>query len=283
MIKLKVLIHKLTPKYFLTCVAGFFARRNLGSITTLFIKLFSKKYKIDLNEAKLSNPSDYKTFNDFFVRELKDGQRPILAKENEQCMPVDGTMAEFGDIDNDTMISAKGCYYSLNDLLGGDTNCSSTFIDGKFACIYLAPSNYHRIHMPVTGKLTKMIFVPGKYYSVNPTYVQNIDKLFTKNERAICFFDTEKGPLAMVLVGATIVGSIATIWAGEVAPNKLKKVTVWEYTGDQQITIQKGEEMGRFYLGSTVITCWPKNTIEFTDSIKTGTPVKLGERLAIEK
>lgn len=277
--KFKVFIHYLTPKYFLTCLAGFFARRELGGLTTFFIKLFIKKFNINMSEAKIENPKDFKTFNEFFTRELKDGVRPIYGNENNICMPVDGTMAEFGPINDDTLIAAKGQEYSLQTLLGGQESDATPFKNGSFACIYLSPSNYHRIHMPITGKLTKMVFIPGKYYSVNPTYVKHIPNLFAANERAVCFFETAVGPMAMTLVGATIVASIATIWHGEVAPNKLKKTTEWDYN-DQNIVIEKGKEMGSFYLGSTVILCFGKDAIKLAESYKTGDAVKLGEHFA---
>ncbi|MDD6177670.1 MAG: archaetidylserine decarboxylase [Ruminobacter sp.] len=278
---LKVFIHHLTPKFLLTKLAGFFADKNLGFITTSFIKIFVRHYKIDMSEALREKVEDYKTFNEFFVRELKDGARPIVEGEDTIASPVDGTMAEFGKISYGRLIAAKGQDYSLKELLGDDKDEAQKFIDGTFACIYLAPSNYHRIHMPVTGKLRKMIFVPGKFYSVNPTYVQKIDNLFTKNERAICFFDTPCGPMAMVLVGATIVGSIITKWAGKVYPSNRKTTTTYNYNGDDQITINKGEEMGQFCLGSTVITIFGKDAVTLEESLKTGYTMKLGQKLGL--
>lgn len=273
------LIHRLTPKYLLTRMAGVLARNELGGFTTWAISQFISKYRIDMSEAQKEKAEEYKTFNEFFTRDLKEGARPVCPEENRLCMPVDGTVAEFGDITYGRIVAAKGQDYSFRTLLGGSDEDAKEFADGKFICIYLSPANYHCIHMPVDGTLRKMLFVPGKYYSVNPTYVKTIDELFTKNERAVCLFDTPAGPMAMVLVGATIVGSISTEWHGEVSPNRLRKVTEWDYT-DQNITLKKGDKMGKFYLGSTVILLFGKDAVSFVDDIESGRAVKFGEALA---
>jgi phosphatidylserine decarboxylase len=275
----KTIIHRMTPKYLLTRLAGVLARNELGSLTTWAITKFISKYGIDMSEAQKEKPEDYKTFNEFFTRDLKDGARPICPEENRLCRPVDGTIAEFGDITQGRIVAAKGQDYSFRVLVGGNDEDAAVFKDGKFICIYLSPANYHCIHMPIDGTLKKMLFVPGKYYSVNPTYVKTISELFTKNERAICLFDTPAGPMAMVLVGATIVGSISTEWHGEVSPNKLKQVTVWDYS-DKDISLKKGEKMGKFYLGSTVILLFGQDAVSFVDGLESGKPVKLGEPLA---
>ncbi len=277
---LKVLLHHLTPKFYLTKLAGCFASKNLGSITTLAIKTFANHYNINMNEAKNPNFNYYATFNDFFTRELAEGARSIVKEPNSIAMPVDGTMAQLGDITYGRLIAAKGQDYSLRDLVGGDKDLASTFKDGKFACIYLSPKNYHRIHMPCEGVLRKMIFVPGKFYSVNPTYVANIDNLFTKNERAVCIFDTPFGPMAMILVGATIVGSIATSWAGRVYPKNRTSTSTFNYQKKPAIKLNKGEEMGQFYLGSTVILLFAKDAINFNDQVCVGEEVTLGTLLA---
>lgn len=275
----KTIIHRMTPKYLLTRLAGVLARNELGSLTTWAITKFISKYGIDMSEAQKEKPEDYKTFNEFFTRDLKNGARPICPEENRLCMPVDGTIAEFGDITQGRIVAAKGQDYSFRVLVGGNDEDAAVFKDGKFICIYLSPANYHCIHMPIDGTLKKMLFVPGKYYSVNPTYVKTISELFTKNERAVCLFDTPAGPMAMVLVGATIVGSISTEWHGEVSPNKLKQVTVWDYS-DKDISLKKGEKMGKFYLGSTVILLFGQDAVSFVDGLESGKPVKLGEPLA---
>ena len=277
---LKVLLHHLTPKFYLTKLAGCFASKNLGSITTLAIKTFANHYNINMNEAKNPNFNYYATFNDFFTRELAEGARSIVKEPNSIAMPVDGTMAQLGDITYGRLIAAKGQDYSLRDLVGGDKDLASTFKDGKFACIYLSTKNYHLIHMPCEGVLRKMIFVPGKFYSVNPTYVANIDNLFTKNERAVCIFDTPFGPMAMILVGATIVGSIATSWAGRVYPKNRTSTSTFNYQKKPAIKLNKGEEMGQFYLGSTVILLFAKDAINFNGQVCVGEEVTLGTLLA---
>ncbi len=277
---LKVLAHRATPKFLLTRLAGVFARNELGEFTTWGIKKFAKHFNIDMTEAEKEDFADYKTFNEFFTRPLKSGVRPIDTDELHAVSPVDGTVAEFGKIEYDRLIAAKGQDYSLRNLLGNELEYKD-FSGGEFACIYLSPANYHRIHMPVTGTLTKMVYIPGKYYSVNPTIVASIDELFTKNERVICFFDTEFGKMAMVLVGATIVGSIATVWENEISPKNKREKKVWNYENQaEKITIQKGEEMGRFYLGSTVITTFAPNKVTLAESLVTGNAIKLGEHLA---
>lgn len=273
---LKVLSHRLTPKYLLTRLAGFLAARDLGKTTTFFINVFINKYKINMSEANQENPASYHTFNDFFTRTLKPGMRPIDENEASIVMPVDGTMAEFGETKFERLIAAKGQDYSLRNLLGGSSDYQD-FSNGNFACIYLSPSNYHRIHMPIDGTLKKMVYIPGKFYSVNPTYVEAIDELFTKNERVVCFFDTKAGPMAMVLVGATIVGSISTSWAGVITPGNKRELKTWDYSElTTPITLKKGEEMGKFLLGSTVITCFAPNGINFANELKTAQAVKLG-------
>ncbi len=275
----KVFLHHITPKFLLTKSVGLLASKELGWFTQLLIKKFAKTYHVDMSEAKEPNFEAYKTFNAFFTRELKDDARPICEGDNTVAMPVDGTMAEFGTAKYGRLIAAKGQDYSLRNLLGGSDQLANEFQDGNFACIYLSPSNYHRIHMPVTGKLRQMIFIPGEFYSVNPTYVAHIDNLFTKNERCVCIFDTEFGAMAMVLVGATIVGSIATKWAGRVYPENRNSITIFDYQSED-IVLEKGTEMGQFYLGSTVITVVPPKAWDFIDTLKTGDAVRFGQQLA---
>ncbi len=275
---LKVFIHRMTPKYLVTRLAGSLAGRELGDWTTKGIVKFIEKYRIDMSQAKIEDPAGYKTFNDFFTRELKDGLRPICPGRDKICSPVDGTVAEFGSAAHGRLVAAKGQDYSFRQLLGGGDADAAAFADGRFVCIYLSPSDYHRIHMPADGVLKKMIFVPGKYYSVNPVMVRHIDELFTKNERVVCFFETLAGPMAMVLVGATVVGSISTEWHGTVSPNKLRQVTAWDY-GDREIVLRKGETMGRFSLGSTVILMFGRDAVSFADSLAPDRPVKMGEEI----
>lgn len=274
-----ILFQYITPKHFLSRMVGKLASAKLGWFTTLIIKLFVKRYNIDLSPAEKSNPEEYLTFNDFFTRALKKETRPIDSNENSIIYPVDGTISQLGDIIQGRIIQAKNFDYSANTLLGGDKSLSEKFRDGKFITIYLSPKDYHRVHMPFTGKLNKMIFVPGQLYSVNNTTANNIDGLFAKNERVVCIFDTEFGPMAVTLVGATIVASIETVWAGIVAPSPSERITtVYDYS-DQNIVLNKGDELGRFRLGSTVICCFPKNSMEFDEAIKEMTPTQYGMQL----
>ena len=273
---LKTLIHHLTPKQFLTRAAGFFAEREWGEVTTFVIETFISIYHIDMKEALKENPEDYKTFNEFFIRELKPGLRPLPRGLNAIAAPVDGTIAEYGYITYGRLIAAKGQDYSLRTLLGGDEQVSAPFEDGNFETIYLAPSNYHRIHMPMAGTLRKIIYIPGKYYSVNPDYVERIEGLFAKNERAVAIFDTEAGPMALVFVGATIVGSIGITGIGIISPNKERKIKVTEFPAETAPTYAKGEEIGYFKLGSTVITIFGKKSVTLSPEQKSGSAVKMG-------
>jgi phosphatidylserine decarboxylase len=248
--KFKIAMQYAMPKHFISRVVGKLAAAKAGALTTTLIKLFIKQYKIDMSEAKYSDPSHYKTFNEFFTRPLKDGVRPMVEDADTIIHPVDGAISQLGDIVDGQLIQAKGHDYSLQALLGGSEDDTTAFLGGKFATIYLAPKDYHRIHMPIDGTLSKMIYVPGDLFSVNPLTAQNVPNLFARNERVVAIFETEIGPLAMVLVGATIVASIETVWAGTVTPPAGSDVFSWNYptSGENAITLKKGEEMGRFKL-----------------------------------
>ncbi|RJF33824.1 phosphatidylserine decarboxylase [Pseudoalteromonas gelatinilytica] len=270
------------PKHFISRMVGKLAAAKAGGLTTALIKLFIKQYKIDMSEAKYPDPAHYKTFNEFFTRPLKEGIRPLAEESDIIAHPVDGAISQLGDVVDGQIIQAKGHDYSLQALLGGKEEDTAPFLGGKFATIYLAPKDYHRIHMPVDGTLSKMIYVPGDLFSVNPLTAQNVPNLFARNERVVAIFDTEIGPLAMVLVGATIVASIETIWAGTVTPPAGKDVFSWNYptTGDNAITLKKGEEMGRFKLGSTVILAWGANQAEFLSDQHPETVTRMGTPFA---
>jgi len=270
------------PKHFISRMVGKLAAAKAGGLTTALIKLFIKQYKIDMSEAKYPDPAHYKTFNEFFTRPLKEGIRPLAEENDIIAHPVDGAISQLGDVVDGQIIQAKGHDYSLQALLGGKEEDTAPFLGGKFATIYLAPKDYHRIHMPVDGTLSKMIYVPGDLFSVNPLTAQNVPNLFARNERVVAIFETEIGPLAMVLVGATIVASIETIWAGTVTPPAGKDVFSWNYptTGDNAITLKKGEEMGRFKLGSTVILAWGANQAEFLSDQHPETVTRMGTPFA---
>ncbi|RLV58538.1 phosphatidylserine decarboxylase [Parashewanella curva] len=281
--KVKIAIQYMLPKHFLSRLVGKLAAAQLGKLTAFFIKWFIKQYKIDMSEAKESNPEAYKTFNLFFTRELKDGIRPICDDEKILAHPVDGAVSQLGPIKDGEIFQAKGHSYSTLALLGDQPQDAERFKDGDFATIYLAPKDYHRLHMPITGTLSKMTYVPGELFSVNPLTAENVPGLFARNERVVAIFETEIGPIAMVLVGATIVASIETVWAGTVTPPAGKQVFTWEYPteGKDAITLQKGEEMGRFKLGSTIVMCFEKDAIEkFTDGVEPKATTRMGQPFA---
>lgn len=280
--KFKIAMQYAMPKHFISRAVGKLAAAKAGALTTMLIKLFIKQYKIDMSEAKYSDPAHYKTFNEFFTRPLKDGVRPMVEDTDIITHPVDGAISQLGDIVDGQLIQAKGHDYSLKALLGGSEDDTTPFLGGKFATIYLAPKDYHRIHMPIDGTLSKMIYVPGDLFSVNPLTAQNVPNLFARNERVVAIFETEIGPLAMVLVGATIVASIETIWAGTVTPPAGSDVFSWNYPtkGENAITLKKGEEMGRFKLGSTVVLAWGANKADILDDQLPETVTRLGTAFA---
>ncbi|GLX83884.1 phosphatidylserine decarboxylase proenzyme [Thalassotalea loyana] len=280
--KLKITLQYIMPKHLISRLVGKFAAAEMGTLTTKAIAWFIKAYDINMAEAKHKNASDFKTFNDFFTRELEEGARPILADENTICYPVDGAISQQGDIVDGQLIQAKGFDYSLKSLLGGDEETAAPFQGGKFSCIYLAPKDYHRIHMPIDATLKEMIYVPGELFSVNPLTANNVPDLFARNERVVAVFDTEKGPMAMVLVGATIVASIETVWAGTITPPAGKDIFRWTYptSGHGAIKLKKGDEMGRFKLGSTVITTFAPNMVEFNQAAGPKSVTRLGEHYA---
>lgn len=260
---------------------GALAAAEAGALTTAIIKLFIKQYKVDMSEALDSDPESYSSFNAFFTRQLKADVRTICQDDKQLALPVDGAVSQLGDIKHDAIFQAKGHDYSLTTLLGGKPELAKPFLDGKFATIYLSPKDYHRIHMPIDGQLTDMIYVPGELFSVSPLTAERVPGLFARNERVVAIFETEIGKMAMVLVGATIVASIETKWAGTVSPPTGKNVQHWQYPnqGDNSVFIKKGEEMGLFKLGSTIVACFESDTIEFAD-LNAGDVTRLGDVFA---
>ena len=277
--KLKIALQYVLPKHAISRLVGKLAAARAGFVTTSLIKLFIKAYKINMNEAQYSQAKDYPTFNQFFTRPLKDGMRPIDQSENSFVHPVDGTVSQLGDIVDDNIFQAKGHDYSLVALLGGSEQTAEPFQNGKFATVYLAPKDYHRIHMPIAGTLKEMIYVPGDLFSVNPLTAENVPNLFARNERVVAIFDTEIGPMAMVLVGATIVASIETVWAGTVTPPTGKNVFRWQYDtqGSNAIFLDKGAELGRFKLGSTIVACFAPDAVDFLAENQPGKVTRMGE------
>ena len=280
--KIKVGLQYWIPQHGLTRLVGKLASAKAGGLTTAIINWFIKQYKVNMDEALHSDPKHFKTFNEFFVRELKEGMRPIAEGESVIVHPADARVSQFGPITDGQLIQAKGHDYSARELLGGDAALADEFKDGEFATLYLSPSDYHRVHMPCDGTLRQMIYVPGDLFSVNPLTAENVPNLFARNERVVCIFDTEFGPMAQVLVGATIVGSIEQVWAGTITPPRGNSVYKWDYPaqGNNAIILKKGEEMGRFKLGSTVINLFAKDAIKFDDTMQNGEKTVLGTPFA---
>jgi phosphatidylserine decarboxylase len=275
--RLKVLPQYLLPKQRLTTFAGRVAGAKGGSMTTRLIRWFVGKYGVNMAEAENPDIASYKSFNDFFTRPLKAGVRP-LASSAFVC-PVDGAISQLGSIDDHHILQAKGHRFTTTELVGGDATLAAQFRHGSFANLYLSPKDYHRLHMPCDGRLTRMIYVPGALFSVNPTTARGVPNLFARNERVVCVFDSpEHGPFVLVLVGATIVGSMATVWHGVVNPKRPQKISEWSYA-DQNIVLKKGEEMGRFLLGSTIVMLFKAGTIAFNPDWGPERSVRLGEMM----
>ena len=274
--RLAVLPQYFFPKQALTAFAGWVAGRERGWVTTEIIRRFVAKYQVNMDEALDSSIASYPTFNAFFTRALKPGARPLAAAP--LVCPVDGAISQFGRIDKDQIFQAKGHHYSTTAVLGGNAALAAQFEGGHFATIYLSPKDYHRIHMPCDGVLTRMIYVPGELFSVNPTTARGVPGLFARNERVVCLFDAPQGAFALILVGATIVGSMATVWHGVINPPRLAGVREWAYPAGQ-VSLKKGDEMGRFLLGSTVVLLFPKGPLAFNPAWVAGRGVRLGEAM----
>ena len=279
----KVAFQYIMPQLYLTQFAGWFAQQKWGAVTHFVIKAFAKKYNVDMSEAKKANFSDYESFNQFFIRELKNDARKINENPTALCLPADGRVSQIGHIDDERLLQAKGHFFSLSDLLAGDEELVNTFKNGEFATIYLSPRDYHRVHMPCDATLRKMIYVPGDLFSVNPFLAEHVPNLFALNERVICVFDTAFGPMVQILVGATITASMSTVWAGVINPPRTGEVKVWTYQGDSAIKLTKGQEMGAFQLGSTVINLFPANSVTLAEHLEVDVPVRMGEILATMK
>jgi len=270
----------LLPKKALTRFAGWVAGAKGGAFTTGLIRRFVAKYNVNMAEATEPDISSYASFNDFFTRALKPGARP-LAQATWIC-PVDGAISQFGPIKGQQIFQAKGHEYTATALVGGDAALAAEFRNGSFATLYLSPRDYHRIHMPAKGRLLRMIHVPGELFSVNPATARGVPGLFARNERVVCVFEGEQGLFVMVLVGATIVGSMATVWHGVVNPPRPGRVRDWSYA-DQAIVLEQGEEMGRFLLGSTVVMLMPAQDsvpLQFNPEWAPARSIRLGEVMA---
>lgn len=278
--KLFILLQHLLPQHLLSRLVGRVADCRTPWIKNLFIGLFHKRYAIDMSLAAEENPRAYASFNDFFTRALKTGMRPIDGASDALISPCDGAVSQAGDINYGRIIQAKGRGYSLTTLLGGCSERAEPFINGSFATLYLSPRDYHRVHMPVAGTLREAIYVPGDLYSVNNATAQGVDSLFARNERLVTLFDTEYGPMAMVLVGAMIVAGIETVWSGPVAPLPRRPLSLYSRSEPAPVHLEKGEEMGRFHLGSTVILAFGPDVLRWEESLTHGSGVTLGRRIA---
>jgi len=266
------------PQHLLSRVVHFAARSTLGPWKNLLIGRFLKGFAVDLAEAEQSDPRAYASFNEFFTRALHPDARPIDTAPRAIVSPVDGTVSAAGRIEDQRLFQAKGHGYSLDALFAGDTALVEAFRGGDFATIYLAPYNYHRIHMPISGALTATIHVPGKLFSVNATMAAHVPELFARNERVICTFETGCGRLAVVLVGALFVGSMATVWAGDITPSTRQRPTVLP-APPAPVDLVRGAEMGRFNMGSTVILLMERGRVRWLESLREGAAVRMGERI----
>lgn len=278
--KLFALLQLILPHHLLSRLVGYLARSEVPFVKNNFIKVFLNRFDINMSEAAQEDPYAYDNFNAFFTRALKDGARPIDADPHSIVSPADGAISQLGPILGSDVLQAKGRHYSLYELLGGDSALAAEFTNGSFATVYLSPKDYHRVHMPFTGTLREMIYVPGRLFSVNQATTRQIADLFARNERAVCVFDTEHGPMVVILVGAMIVAGIETVFSGPVTP-LARSVQRTRYALDNKgpIVLNKGDELGRFYLGSTAILLFPEGKASFNPSLAADSPVRMGEKL----
>jgi len=274
----KVFSQYLMPKRLMTQFGGLIASMRAGSVTTAIIRWFVGKYGVNMAEAADPDIRNYASFNAFFTRALKLDAR-LLARAELVC-PVDGAISQFGPIQADQIFQAKGHHYSTTALLGGDSALAAQFQDGLFTTLYLSPKDYHRVHMPCAGRLVRMVYIPGDLFSVNPATARGVPGLFARNERVVCVFESVKGPFVLVLVGATIVGSMSTTWHGVVNPPRPYRPRHWDYAR-QAIDFKQGDEMGRFLLGSTVVALFPKGRCTFNPDWAPERAVRFGEVMAV--
>ncbi len=279
--RLFALLQHLVPQHLLSRLVGYLADSEVGWIKNSFIGLFNRHFKLNMAEALVEDPKSYASFNAFFTRALKPDARPIDPDPSRLVCPADGAVSQLGSIDHGRIFQAKGHSYSLTTLLGGDPAVAEPFVNGRFATIYLSPRDYHRVHMPLEGRLREMIYVPGDLFSVNDSTTREVTDLFARNERLVALFDTPAGPMAMVLVGAMIVAGIETVWAGQVAPQpRTVQRTSYVASDPDPLVLAKGEEMGRFKLGSTVILLFGDDAINWQQQYSAGSVTRLGEPLA---
>jgi phosphatidylserine decarboxylase len=276
--QLFIFLQRLAPQHLLSRLVGWLAASEISLIKDTFIKLFAGHFDVNMQEAEETNLESYASFNAFFTRALAEGTRPVDPAPDSVVCPADGKISQLGVIRDGRIFQAKGRDYSCRELLG-DRERAADFSNGAFATIYLSPRDYHRVHMPVDGTLSAETYIPGDLFSVNPVTADNVDALFARNERLVCYFDATGGPMAMVLVGAMIVAGIATAWSGQVVPPARRPRTLDYRQPPAQVRLARGEEMGRFFLGSTVILLFPENTVAWEERYRAGSATRMGERL----
>ncbi len=272
-------LQKVIPQHFLSGCIFSLMHSDLRPFKNFLIKQFIKHFNVDLSTAVKNSPDDFIHFNDFFVRELTPQARPIDSSPTSLISPVDGCVSQIGKIHQERLFQAKGHHYFLSTLLAGDQAMTETFENGQFATLYLSPKDYHRIHMPVDGVLKKQIYVPGDLYAVNPITVENISGVFARNERTIFYFDTPNGPMVLIMVGAIFVGSMETVWQRALITPPYEKEIIREEFDTDSISLIKGEEMGRFNMGSTVILLFPDNQMTFSKNLMERSPVQMGQAI----
>lgn len=276
--RLLTLPQYLIPQHSISLLMYRLTRSRRRWFKNLFIRIFNALFKVDMNEAADADPTVYASFNAFFTRALRAGVRPVAAGDQVVTSPVDGTVSQLGPVRQGRIIQAKGRDYTVQALLG-DAVLAERFEGGQFATIYLSPRDYHRIHMPLNGRLRTMRYIPGKLFSVNPRTTRAVSALFARNERVVTVFDTEHGPMALVLVGAIFVGSIETVWAGQITPPYGGEIREWHYEDDSAIALHKAQEMGRFNMGSTVVLLLPPGMRELDASWQPESPILLGQAM----
>ncbi|WP_079204695.1 archaetidylserine decarboxylase [Pseudomonas sp. CC6-YY-74] len=278
--RLFILSQYLLPHHLLSRLIGCAAECRTGWFKNRLISWFVKQYQVDMSEAQIEDPSAFEHFNAFFTRTLKEGARPLDTTPGAILSPADGAVSQLGKIEHGRVFQAKGHSFSVLELLGGDSERASPFMGGEFATIYLSPKDYHRVHMPLAGTLREMVYVPGRLFSVNQTTAANVPELFARNERVVCLFDTERGPMAVVLVGAMIVASIETVWAGLVTPPKRHLKTVrYDEAARAPIALDKGAELGRFKLGSTAIVLFGPDQVRWAETLGANSDVRMGQSI----
>lgn len=277
--RLFVWLQYVLPHHALSRLVGYLAACETPWIKDPLIKWFGRRFDISLDEAAIQDPTAFPHFNAFFTRALKDGARPIDTTPKGIVSPADGVISQCGQIRGSDVLQAKGAYFSVYELLGGNEDLASEFTNGHFATIYLSPKDYHRVHMPITGTLRKIVYVPGRLFSVNNATAEQVPKLFARNERAVCIFDTDSGPVAVILVGAMIVAAIETVFTGQITP-LAKKVQTIDFS-QQPLSREKGEELGRFLLGSTVILLFPEGKCQWQQELTAGSALKVGELMGV--